>query len=96
MFDGVAGVFTMVIILGGIISGVFTATEAGAAACVYALVLTVFVYKEIKMARPAGDHLGVLPDQRGGDAADRHLLGVLVDSHLREPADACWRRISST
>jgi tripartite ATP-independent transporter DctM subunit len=31
IIDGMAGVFTMVIILGGIISGVFTATEAGAA-----------------------------------------------------------------
>lgn len=48
--DGMAGVFTMVIILGGIISGIFTATEAGAAAAVYALVLTVFVYKEIKIS----------------------------------------------
>ena len=48
VLDGLAGVFTMVIILGGIITGVFTATEAGAAACVYALILTVFVYKEIK------------------------------------------------
>ena len=48
--DGMAGVFTMVIILGGIISGVFTATEAGAAASVYALVLTVFVYREIKLS----------------------------------------------
>jgi tripartite ATP-independent transporter DctM subunit len=38
----------MVIILGGIISGIFTATEAGAVACVYALGLTIFVYKEIK------------------------------------------------
>jgi len=45
-----AGVFTMVIILGGIISGVFTATEAGAAAAVYALILTVFVYREIKIS----------------------------------------------
>ena len=47
--DGVAGVFTMVIILGGIISGIFTATEAGAAACVYALFLTIVVYKEIRL-----------------------------------------------
>jgi tripartite ATP-independent transporter DctM subunit len=38
-----------VIILGGIISGVFTATEAGAAACVYALFLTIVVYKEIRV-----------------------------------------------
>jgi tripartite ATP-independent transporter DctM subunit len=50
IIDGMAGVFTMVIILGGIISGVFTATEAGAAASVYALILTVFVYKEIKLS----------------------------------------------
>jgi tripartite ATP-independent transporter DctM subunit len=48
--DGMAGVFTMVIILGGIISGVFTATEAGAAAAVYALFLTVFVYREIRIS----------------------------------------------
>jgi tripartite ATP-independent transporter DctM subunit len=48
--DGMAGVFTMFIILGGIISGVFTATEAGAAASVYALLLTVFVYKEIRIS----------------------------------------------
>lgn len=50
VIDGFAGIFTMVIILGGIISGVFTATEAGAAAAVYALILTVFVYKEIKIS----------------------------------------------
>jgi tripartite ATP-independent transporter DctM subunit len=52
--DGAAGVFTMVIILGGIISGVFTATEAGAAAAVYAMILTIFVYKEIKISELPG------------------------------------------
>lgn len=50
VFDGMAGVFTMVIILGGIITGIFTATEAGAAASLYALILTVFVYREIKLS----------------------------------------------
>src|SRR5207247_9820262 len=50
IIDGTAGVFTMVIILGGIISGIFTATEAGAAAAVYALILTIFVYREIKIS----------------------------------------------
>src|SRR5437763_6783526 len=48
VLDGVAGAFTMVIILGGILSGVFTATEAGAAAGVYALMLTMAIYREIK------------------------------------------------
>src|SRR5215212_9498583 len=54
VIDGAAGVFTMVIILGGIISGVFTATEAGAAAAVYALFLTIFVYKEIRISELPG------------------------------------------
>jgi C4-dicarboxylate transporter DctM subunit len=38
----------LVIILGGILSGVFTPTEAGAAAVVYALLLTMVVYRSIK------------------------------------------------
>ena len=37
-----------VIILGGILSGVFTATEAGVIAVVYALLVGLFVYKEIR------------------------------------------------
>jgi tripartite ATP-independent transporter DctM subunit len=41
---------TPVIILGGITSGVFTATEAGAVGSVYALFLTLVVYREIKVA----------------------------------------------
>jgi tripartite ATP-independent transporter DctM subunit len=46
--DGLAGMMTLVIILGGITSGIFTATEAGAVAAVYALCLTVVVYREIR------------------------------------------------
>jgi tripartite ATP-independent transporter DctM subunit len=37
-----------VIIIGGIVSGIFTPTEASVTACVYALILGVLVYKEIK------------------------------------------------
>ena len=37
-----------VIIIGGIVSGFFTPTEASVAACVYAMVLGLLVYKEIK------------------------------------------------
>ncbi len=47
--DGVAGMMTIVIILGGITSGIFTATEAGAVAALYALILTVVIYRSIKM-----------------------------------------------
>jgi len=37
-----------VIIIGGILTGLFTATEAGCVAAVYALALGVFVYREIR------------------------------------------------
>ncbi len=47
--DGMAGMTTIVIILGGITSGVFTATEAGAVAAFYALILTVCIYRSIKL-----------------------------------------------
>lgn len=39
----------IIIVIGGIIGGVFTATEAGAVAVLYALVLAVFVYKELSL-----------------------------------------------
>ena len=38
-----------IIILGGIVSGIFTATEAGVIATVYAIVVGLFVYKTIKL-----------------------------------------------
>ena len=39
---------TIAIILGGILSGVFTPTESGAVACVYAFLVTMFVYRDVK------------------------------------------------
>lgn len=36
-----------IIIIGGIVSGIFTATESGVIAVVYAIVIGMFVYKEI-------------------------------------------------
>jgi tripartite ATP-independent transporter DctM subunit len=47
--DAILGLFTAVIIMGGVISGVFTATESAAVAVIYAFVLTFFVYKEIPL-----------------------------------------------
>lgn len=48
--DSILALMTPIIIIGGILSGVFTPTEASVIACVYALVLGVFVYKEVKIA----------------------------------------------
>ena len=41
--------FLMVVIIGGILGGVFTATEAAAVAVAYSLVLSMLVYREVKL-----------------------------------------------
>jgi tripartite ATP-independent transporter DctM subunit len=46
--DSIWGLLTVAIILGGILSGVFTATEAGSIACLYAFLISMFVYRECK------------------------------------------------
>jgi tripartite ATP-independent transporter DctM subunit len=40
----------IVVVIGGILGGIFTATEAGAIAVLYALILSVFVYREVKLS----------------------------------------------
>jgi tripartite ATP-independent transporter DctM subunit len=42
------GLITLIIILGGILGGVFTAVEAGAVACVWAFFVTMFVYRDYR------------------------------------------------
>ncbi|MBP2079064.1 TRAP transporter large permease [Oceanobacillus polygoni] len=49
--DGLLGLFTVVIIMGGILSGFFTATESAAIAALYAFIITFFVYREIPVTR---------------------------------------------
>ena len=44
-----SAVLTPVIIIGGMVSGIFTPTEASVGATVYALILTMFIYKEVKL-----------------------------------------------
>ncbi len=45
--DAFFGLMTIIIIIGGVISGIFTATESAAVATVYAFIITFFVYREI-------------------------------------------------
>ncbi|MBN1561843.1 TRAP transporter large permease, partial [candidate division KSB1 bacterium] len=47
-FVAVPALLLIVIVLGGILSGFFTATEASAIAVIYALFLSVVVYREVK------------------------------------------------
>ena len=46
--DAVWGIVTLVIVLGGILTGVFTPIEAGAVACVWAFLVTMFIYRDNK------------------------------------------------
>jgi tripartite ATP-independent transporter DctM subunit len=46
--DAVPSLLLIIIVIGGIVAGYFTATEASAVAVFYAFILSVFVYKEIK------------------------------------------------
>ena len=43
--------FLIVIVIGGILKGIFTATEAAAFAVVYAFILSVVIYREIKLSQ---------------------------------------------
>jgi tripartite ATP-independent transporter DctM subunit len=46
--DAMWGLITIVIIIGGILLGVFTAIEAGAVACLWAFFVTMFIYRDLR------------------------------------------------
>ncbi len=48
VWDALLGLVTVIIIMGGILSGVFTPTESAAVACVYAFLVTFLVYRDYK------------------------------------------------
>jgi C4-dicarboxylate transporter DctM subunit len=48
--DAFWGLALIAVVLGGIYSGVFTPTEAAAIAAVYSFIITVFVYRELKLS----------------------------------------------
>lgn len=49
------GLFTVVIVVGGVITGFYTATEAAAIAALYAFVITFFVYRDVPIS-----HMGII------------------------------------
>jgi tripartite ATP-independent transporter DctM subunit len=46
--DALWGLVTLAIILGGILTGVFTAIEAGAVACLWSFFVTMFIYRDYR------------------------------------------------
>ncbi len=68
--ESVWALLVPVIILGGIYSGIFTPTEAGAVAVVYAAIVGLFVYGDIKFSD--------LPDILAGSAMTSGTILILV------------------
>lgn len=61
-FDALPSLFLLIVIIGGIVGGVFTATEASSVAVVYCLVLA-FIYKELdfpKLKKVLVDSVGTI------------------------------------
>jgi C4-dicarboxylate transporter DctM subunit len=50
-FDAILAMFMPLIILGGIYGGVFTPTESGAVACLYSLIVSSFIYREMSLEK---------------------------------------------
>lgn len=50
LLDALPGFFMVVLVIGGIIGGIFTATEASAIAVFYAFILSVLIYREVRFA----------------------------------------------
>lgn len=48
-FDAIWGLFTVIIVVVGVVAGVFTATESAAIAVVWALICSKFIYKQLTL-----------------------------------------------
>jgi tripartite ATP-independent transporter DctM subunit len=48
-FDAIPSLLLVFIVIGGIVAGIFTATEASAVAVIYSFVLSVILYREVKI-----------------------------------------------
>jgi tripartite ATP-independent transporter DctM subunit len=80
--DAIWGLVTVFIILGGILSGIFTPTESAAVACVWAFLVTMFIYRSYKWKELPGAH------NRHGDDHDRLLCRLRLHdgNHARAGA----------
>ena len=75
---------TVVIIVGGVIGGVFTPTELAAVAVVWAFIVTMFIYRDLKWRDLPRHHAQRHPHHRHGD--DHHRLRR--ELRLHDDADA--------
>jgi len=73
-FDAVPSLLLIIIVIGGIVAGYFTATEASAVAVLYAFILSVFFYKEVKIKD--------LPDILLSSASTTAIVMLLVGTSM--------------
>lgn len=71
-FDAVPSLFLLFVVMGGIVAGIFTATEASAVAVVYTLILSMVFYREVKIK----DLPGILLSTVGTTAIVMILIGT--------------------
>jgi len=70
--DAISALIMPLIIMGGILGGIFTPTEAASVAVTYAFILTVFIYKEVKLSD--------LPDMLINTAVITAVVLILVST----------------
>ncbi len=73
LLDAIPSLFLLVVVIGGIVAGIFTATEASAVAVVYTLLLSM-IYREIK----AKDIPGILLDTVGTTSIVMILIATSI------------------
>lgn len=54
LLDALPSLLLLIIVIGGIVAGIFTATEASAIAVIYTLILSMVVYKQVKVQDLSG------------------------------------------
>jgi hypothetical protein len=68
------GLMLIVVVMGGIYTGIFTPTEAAAMSAVYAFIVAVFVYRDLPLAHP-----------EGAARLGQHECDAAVHHHQRHP-----------
>lgn len=63
---------TPIIILAGVVSGLFTATESGIVACIYALICGFFIYRTLKLS----DLVGIFKRAASSSAMLMMIMGI--------------------
>ena len=90
----VPGLLVLVIILGGIVSGIFTATESASVAVIYSILLTFFLYRTmtwenfLKAAAKAAKTTGVVLLLIGVSTMFQYLMGLYSVADLAGEAMA--------